>query len=66
METIYVITLWSGGKPGKRWKSIQEPQLLPNGTGIAFSDLETKLAVKLIGSISVEEYEQGLDVFQGE
>lgn len=61
MRRFYVVTMWSGGKAGKRWKSLEEPQILPQGTGVEFRDLDTKLPVYLIGSISVEEYEEGLD-----
>jgi len=60
METVYVVTLWSGGRPGKRWKTLGKPEILANGTGVSFTDLETKLGVTIIGSISVEEYEQAL------
>ena len=62
METVYVVTLWSGGKAGKRWKSAAPPELLPSGTGVKFRCIETKLDVHVIGSVSVEEFEQAADM----
>lgn len=59
LETIYVVTMWSGGRPGRRWKTIERPKLLPSGTGVSFISLGTKLSVHVIGNISVEEFEQG-------
>jgi hypothetical protein len=59
LQTIYVVTIWSGGKPGRRWKTLKSPRLLPNGTGVTFRSLETKMKVHVIGNISVEEYEEG-------
>ncbi len=59
MKSVYVVTMWSGGRPAKKWKSEKEPVLLSNGTGVEFISTETKLRVKIIGSISVEEFESG-------
>ncbi len=59
MKSVYVITMWSGGRPAKKWKSFEAPQLLSNGTGVAFINAETKLHVQIIGSISIEEFESG-------
>lgn len=61
MRTIYAITMWSGGMPAKKWQTFEKPELLPQGTGIKFVCRETKLAVELIGSVSVEEYQSGKD-----
>ncbi len=59
MKKIYAITMWSGGMPAKKWQTYEKPELLAHGTGIRFVCRETKLAVELIGSVSVEEYESG-------
>jgi hypothetical protein len=59
MESIFIVTLWSGGRATKKWKTLERPELLPNGTGVKFTSLDTRLLVEVIGSISVEEYEQG-------
>ena len=59
MKSVYVVTMWSGGKPAKKWQSEGAPEKLPTGTGVSFVSLETKLRVEVIGSISVEEYESG-------
>ena len=59
MKSVYVVTMWSGGKPAKKWQSEGAPERLPTGTGVSFVSLETKLRVEVIGSISVEEYESG-------
>ena len=59
LASVYVVTMWSGGRPSRKWKSLQKPELLPQGTGVAFTCLETGLGVQLIGSISIEEYEAG-------
>ncbi|MGC8738472.1 MAG: hypothetical protein ACP5UA_07475 [Candidatus Hydrogenedens sp.] len=59
MRTVYVVTMWSGGRPAKKWKSFEYPNLLPQGTGVEFVCCETKLKVQVIGSVSVEEYESG-------
>ncbi|GMW00915.1 MAG: hypothetical protein AMXMBFR84_20520 [Candidatus Hydrogenedentota bacterium] len=40
------------------------PELLPQGTGVRFTSLESKLTVEIIGSISVEEYEQGSELLK--
>ena len=59
MKTVYVITMWSGGRPAKKWKSDQQPEPLSQGTGVSFVSTGTRLRVSVIGSISVEEYESG-------
>jgi len=59
MKTVYVVTMWSGGRPAKKWKSDKQPQELPQGTGVSFVNSGTRLRVTVIGSISVEEYESG-------
>jgi hypothetical protein len=59
MKSVYLITMWSGGKPAKKWTSNDKPELLEQGTGVSFVSRETKLPVRIIGSISVEEYESG-------
>lgn len=59
MKTVYVITMWSGGRPAKKWKSDALPTELPQGTGVSFISIATRLRVKVIGNISVEEYESG-------
>ncbi len=59
MKTVYVITMWSGGRPAKKWKSEALPEPLPQGTGVSFVSTGTKLRVTVVGSISVEEYESG-------
>lgn len=59
MKTVYVITMWSGGRPAKKWKSEQLPEPLSQGTGISFVSTGTRLRVTVIGSISIEEYESG-------
>lgn len=59
MKKIFLITMWSGGRPAKNWKSDSEPELLPSGTGVRFINRETRLSVSVVGSISVEEFESG-------
>ncbi|HNR31008.1 MAG TPA: hypothetical protein PKI11_08970 [Candidatus Hydrogenedentes bacterium] len=59
MKTVYIVTMWSGGRPSKKWKTEQEPEVLPSGTGVRFTSVDTKLTVQLIGSVSVEQYESG-------
>ena len=59
MKNIFLVTMWSGGRPAKKWQSYQRPEALPNGTGVRFKSAETKLMVEVIGSISVEEFESG-------
>jgi hypothetical protein len=59
MKSIYVVTMWSGGRPAKKWQSYEEPELLPTGNGVRFINTETKLSVSIIGSISVEHFETG-------
>ncbi len=63
MRSIYVVTMWSGGRPAKKWKADEAPELLTNGTGVEFTNLDTKLRVRIIGSISVEEFESGKEDF---
>jgi hypothetical protein len=59
MKTVYLITMWSGGRPAKKWKSEVKPEPLSQGTGVSFVSTGTKLPVSVIGSISVEEFESG-------
>ena len=59
LASVYVVTMWSGGRPSRKWKSLQKPDLLAQGTGVTFTCLETGLGVELIGSVSIEEYEAG-------
>ena len=59
MKTVYVITMWSGGRPAKKWKSELLPDPLEQGTGVSFISIGTHLRVTVIGSISIEEYESG-------
>ena len=59
LQKVYVVTMWSGGKPSRKWKSLEQPELLPQGTGLQFTSLDTRLKVQVIGSLSVEEFEQG-------
>lgn len=61
MRTIYAVTMWSGGMAAKKWQTFEKPELLPSGTGIRFICRDSKLAVELIGSVSVEEYQSGKD-----
>jgi len=64
MKSVYVITMWSGGRPAKKWKSEEPPQPLPQGTGVTFTSVETRLEVHVIGSISIEQYESGKEEFE--
>ena len=59
MRSIYVVTMWSGGRPAKKWLSYEAPKELTTGTGVEFVNVDTKLLVRVIGSISVEEFESG-------
>jgi hypothetical protein len=59
MKTIYVITMWSGGKPARKWQSEQEPEVMDHGTGVRFVSRDSRLSVRIIGPISIEEYESG-------
>jgi len=59
MKSVYVVTMWSGGRPAKKWKTEDRPQLLAAGTGVEFINLATRLKVNVIGSISIEEFESG-------
>lgn len=61
MDKYYIVTMWSGGEPGKKWKTMEKPQLLEKGTGFQFTDMNTKLTVEVVGDVSVEEYEHGLE-----
>lgn len=64
MKSVYVITMWSGGRPAKKWKSDEEPKTLPQGTGVEFVNSETRLRVQVIGSLSIEQYESGKEEFE--
>ena len=64
MKTVYVITMWSGGAAAKKWKSLEPPEPLPQGTGVSFTNSETRLKVEVIGSISIEQYESGKEEFE--
>ena len=59
MKTVYVSTMWSGGRPAKKWNSEMLPETTPQGTGVSFISTGTRLRVTVIGNISVEEYESG-------
>ena len=59
LTKIYVVTMWSGGKASRKWKTTDAPELLPQGTGIRFTSLDTQLEVQVIGNLSIEEYEHG-------
>lgn len=59
MKTVYVITMWSGGRAAKKWKSDATPETLAQGTGVSFISAGTRLRVSIIGNISIEEYESG-------
>lgn len=59
MRSVYVVTMWSGGRPAKKWKTNAPPQLMSAGTGIEFMNVATNLKVQVIGSISIEEFESG-------
>jgi hypothetical protein len=59
MRSVYIVTMWSGGRPAKKWKTYDRPEPLASGTGVQFQSLDTKLHVEVIGSISVEEFESG-------
>ncbi len=63
LRNIFVITMWSGGKPAKKWHAYQEPDVLPNGNGVAFQAVDTRLKVCVIGNISVEQFESGREEF---
>lgn len=65
MRSVYVITMWSGGRGAKKWKSFEAPRLLDQGTGVEFTNADTKLLVRIIGSISVEEFESGKEEIEG-
>ena len=62
MRRFYIITMWSGGHPAKKWKSSEPPETLPTGTGVRFRSVDTRLMVEVIGSISIEEFEQGMEI----
>lgn len=59
MRNVYVVTMWTGDGPTRKWKSHEMPALLPQGTGVEFVNAETRLKVQVIGNISIEEYESG-------
>lgn len=59
MQRLFVVTIWSGGRACKKWKTLEKPELLAQGTGVRFKDIDTKLSVEVVGTVSVEEYEQG-------
>ncbi len=61
MKNSFVITMWTGSGLAKKWKSYEAPTLLPQGTGVEFVNAETRLKVRVIGNISVEEYESGVE-----
>ena len=65
MKSTFVITMWSGGQPAKKWKSGAAPRLLESGNGIEFENANTRLSVRLIGNISVEEFESGKEELEG-
>jgi len=65
MRSVYVVTMWSGGRPAKKWKSLEAPQMLPQGTGVDFISAESRLRVQIIGSISIEEFESGKEEIEG-
>jgi len=64
MKSVFVITMWSGGRPAKKWKSYEQPEPLSQGTGVTFVSIDTKLPVSVIGNISVEEFESGKEEFE--
>jgi hypothetical protein len=66
LANVYLITMWSGGKPAKKWKTVSQPEMLPNGTGVRFVSMSTKLSVDVIGSVSVEQFEEGSDLLDKE
>ena len=66
MQKYYVITMWTGGTSNRKWQSTEEPELIPQGTGVRFRSIETKLMVQVIGNVSVEEYESGLEYLEAE
>jgi len=51
--------MWSGGKPARKWQSEQEPEVMDHGTGVRFVSRDSRLSVRIIGPISIEEYESG-------
>ena len=59
MRDIYLVTMWTGGRPAKKWKTYEEPTVLAQGTGVEFVSLETKLKVRVVGNVSVEQFESG-------
>lgn len=59
MKSTFVVTMWSGGRAAKKWKSEERPVPLPSGDGVEFISAATRLMVQLIGNISIEEYESG-------
>ncbi len=59
MKSTFVVTMWSGGRAAKKWKSEERPVPLADGSGVEFISCATRLKVQLIGNISIEEYESG-------
>jgi len=66
LANVYLITMWSGGKAAKKWKTIDQPEILQNGTGVRFVSMSTKLKVDVIGSVSVEQFEEGSALLEKE
>ncbi len=66
LANVFLITMWSGGRPAKKWKSLTQPEMLPNGTGVRFVNMSSKLSVDVIGSISVEQFEEGSELLEKE
>lgn len=59
LRSVYVVTMWSGGMPSKTWKTLEVPEILSNGAGVQFVNMQTGLRVQVIGDLTIEEYEQG-------
>lgn len=59
MKDFFLITMYVGGGDTKKWLSEEEPTLLPQGTGVEFVSVDTKLKVRAVGNISVEQYQSG-------
>ncbi len=64
MKSTYVVTMWSGGRAAKKWKTHQPPVMLSSGYGVEFVNEATRLKVQLVGNISIEEYESGKEDFE--
>lgn len=63
MKSYYVVTIWSGGQPGRKWLCDEKPEVLAEGTGVRFCDSRTGMLVEVIGNICVEQYEHGREEF---